>query len=82
MKYSALATDPSTLELDSKLDTSNFQEPSGINTGYKSFGIEISVVETENGKPPMTGMYINYSKRWTCCGYVVTSSVKTLLYNT
>ena len=47
------------MEMKSKLDTSNFQESSGIDTESKSFGIEASVVETEDEKPPMTtGMYV------------------------
>ena len=48
------------MELKSKLDTSTFQESSGVDTESKSFGIEASVAETENEKPPITtGMYIN-----------------------
>ena len=42
------------MELKSKLDTSTFQESSGVDNESKSFGIEASVVETENEKPPIT----------------------------
>ena len=55
--YFAIATDPSsTLELKSKLDTSNFQESSGMESESKSFGIEASVVEKDDEQPPITGM--------------------------
>ena len=55
--YFTIATDPSsTLELKSKLGTSNFQESSGIENESKSFGIEASVVEKDDEKPPITGM--------------------------
>ena len=60
MLYSVTDTTPSsshTMGMKSKLDTSNFQESNGIDTESKSFGIEVSVVETENKKPPITGIY-------------------------
>ena len=53
----AVATDPSSsLELKSKLDTSNFHESSGLENESKSFGIEASVVETDDDKPAITGI--------------------------
>ena len=42
--------------MKSKLDTSNFRESSGIES--KLFGIETSVAEPENEKPPLTGSYV------------------------
>ena len=51
------STDPPSLELKSKLDTSNFLESGGINAESKSFGSDASIVEPENEKPPLTGSY-------------------------
>ena len=58
MSYSSVtadSTDPSSsnaVELKSKPDTGNLEESSGIDSEFKSVGIESG---TENEKPPLTG---------------------------
>ena len=46
------------MEMKSKLDSGDFLKSTGTDGESKSFGVEASVVEIENEKPPITGMYI------------------------
>ena len=47
-----------TMEMKSKLDSGDFLKSTGTDGESKSFGVEASVVEIDNEKPPITGTYI------------------------